>query len=225
MKKDYKVLLFDLDNTLLSFDKAEIKSLKKTFENYNLKVNDELISEFRRINLYYWQCYEKGIYTRDEILVKRFSDFLKNKSNVSPKELNTYYLNELSYCSDLEEYADEVLENLYGKYKIVIVTNGVYDTQMRRIENSVIKKYFDYIFVSEKVGYQKPKKEFFDAVFKEIKYSKEDALLIGDSLTADMIGGVQYGIDTCFYNPKGEEPNINVTYIIDDLRKLYEILK
>lgn len=225
MNKKYKVLLFDLDNTLLSFDKAEDKSIKQTLLHFGLTPTIELISEFRKINLYYWECYEKGIYTRDEILVKRFSDFLEGKSNEDPQEVNIYYLNQLSYCSDLEDYADEVLEKLKDDYKIEIVTNGVYETQMRRINSSIIKKYIDKIFVSEKIGYQKPKKEFFDVVFNTLQVKKEDALLIGDSLTADMLGGVQYGIDTCFYNPKNIKTDMKVTYIINDLRNLYNILK
>ena len=95
MNKKYKVLLFDLDNTLLSFDKAEDKSIKQTLLHFGLTPTIELISEFRKINLYYWECYEKGIYTRDEILVKRFSDFLEGKSNEDPQEVNIYYLNQL----------------------------------------------------------------------------------------------------------------------------------
>lgn len=223
----YKILLIDLDNTLLDFDLAQRKALITTLEKYGIEPSENNIELFRKINTYYWEEYEKERITKEKLLVKRFEDFfnifnIKEDSSIANKS----FLLELSYGSDKIEHADEVLETLSKKVKIYAVTNGVYNTQKRRVEESGLKKYFSDIFVSEKIGYQKPKKEFFDYVFKELNYpEKESIIVVGDSLSADIKGGMEYGLDTCWYNPKGKTTSLEPTYVITNLLELLKIFK
>lgn len=231
----YKILLIDLDNTLLDFDLAQRKALVKTLEKYGVEPSNENVELFRKINTFYWEEYEKGNITKPELLVRRFDEFFSIfKLKRDCEEANTSFLLELSYGSDIIENADVVLEKLFSKVDIYAVTNGVYNTQKRRVEESGLRKYFSDIFVSEKIGYQKPRKEFFDFVFESLsnKYDinninnlKEKTIVVGDSLSADIIGGIEYGIDTCWYNPKGKTTDLKPTYIIDNILSLLDIIK
>ena len=232
----YKILLIDLDNTLLDFDLAQRKALVKTLEKYGVEPSNENVELFRKINTFYWEEYEKGNITKPELLVRRFDEFFSIfKLKRDCEEANTSFLLELSYGSDIIENADVVLEKLFSKVDIYAVTNGVYNTQKRRVEESGLRKYFSDIFVSEKIGYQKPRKEFFDFVFESLsnKYDidnninnlKEKAIVVGDSLSADIIGGIEYGLDTCWYNPKGKTTDLKPTYIINNILSLLDIIK
>ncbi len=223
----YKVLLIDLDNTLLDFDLAQKKALITTLMKYGVEPTDENVQLFRNINTYYWEEYEKERITKADLLVKRFDDFFKIFNlKRDCEEANTSFLLQLSYGSDKIEHSDEVLEKLSERLLIYAVTNGVYNTQKRRVEESGLKKYFTDIFVSEKIGYQKPKKEFFDYVFSKLEnVNKDEVLVVGDSLSADIKGGIDYDLDTCWYNPKGKSTDLKPTYIISNLLELIDICK
>ena len=222
----YKALLVDLDNTLLDFNKAEERALTTTLLRYGLNDTKEIKEEFKKINSKYWMLFEKGEISKEDLLVQRFKDFFeKYIPNPKAKEINSFYLNQLAESGDLVVHALETLETIKDKVKIYPVTNGVYNTQVRRLEKSGLNKFFEKIFVSEKIGYQKPKKEFFDYVFNNIEYNKDEVLLLGDSLTADIIGGINYGIDTCWYNPNHLRSNLKITYVIDDLLDLIKLIK
>lgn len=231
MNTKYEILLFDIDNTLLNFDIAEESSLVTTLLKYGLTPNNTLIKEFKVINNYYWMEYEKGTISKEELLRRRFKDFFSKNlvNNINEDEVNKFYLNELSNCSVLMPNALEILKLIKEKtnIKIYVVTNGVYKTQMGRLNKSPILEYIDDIFISEILGVQKPKKEFFDIVFSkinnEIGHSK--VLLIGDSLTADIIGGINYGLDTCWYNPHNLPSELKITYRIKDLMEIWNIIK
>lgn len=221
----YKALLVDLDNTLLDFNKAEDRALTNTLLQYGLKDTKEIKEEFKTINVKYWNLFEKGEITKEELLVRRFKDFFeKYIQNPNAKEINSYYLNQLAESGDLVEHAYEMLDEIKNTVKIYPVTNGVYNTQVKRLERSGLNKFFEKVFVSEKIGYQKPKKEFFDYVFKNIPYKKEEVLLLGDSLTADIIGGIDYGIDTCWFNPNHLKSTLKYTFAIDDLLDVIELI-
>jgi HAD superfamily hydrolase (TIGR01549 family) len=124
--------------------------------------------------------------------------------------------------------AEEVCRALYGKYKMYIITNGIEAVQTARFGGCAIKEYFEKCYISDAIGVAKPKKGFFDAVAADIPdFDKSQALVIGDSLTSDIKGGVEYGIDTCWLNPKGKEvpDGMNITYVIKDIRDILEILE
>lgn len=222
----YKVLLVDLDNTLLDFDKAEDKALENTLTKYGLETSETIKNEFKEINKYYWNQFEKGLISKNELLERRFKDFFSHYlDNFNPKTINEYYLNQLSNSGYKVKNCVKFLNEIKDYVDIYPVTNGVYNTQIKRLKKSGLNKYFKQIFVSEKIGFQKPKKEFFDYVFETLKCKKEDCLLLGDSLTADIIGGINYGIDTCWYNPKNENTDLNITYIVKDLLEVIKYIK
>jgi 2-haloacid dehalogenase len=138
------------------------------------------------------------------------------------------YVGNLMKQTVLLDGAEEVCRALYGKYKMYIITNGIEAVQNARFGGCAIKEYFEKCYISDAIGVAKPKKGFFDAVAADIEgFDKSKALVIGDSLTSDIKGGVEYGIDTCWLNPKGKEApeGMNITYVIKDIRDILEILE
>lgn len=224
----YKYLLFDLDNTLLDFDAAEERSLKKTFQKYNVPISKENISEFRKINQKYWEMYERKEIEKKDLIVYRFRDFfnkLDGFQNINPQEVNDFYLFSLTDEAEEMPYSNYVLSELDGICYSVIVTNGVRKTQLERIAKSTFFNAISKVYISETIGIQKPEPGFFDYVLNDLNIvNKEEVLLIGDSLTADIIGGIKYGIDTAWYNINNLETELKPTYIIHDLRELLKII-
>lgn len=223
----YKYLLFDLDNTLLDFSKAETRALSSTFNKFGISYSNENVSLFKKINKKYWELFEVGKISKEELLVSRFRDFFEviKIEGINPSEFNSYYLNELTMGTEEIDNSYLLLSELIG-FDISIVTNGVTKTQLKRIQRSRLSKFINHIYISEVIGYQKPKKEFFDYVIKDLKVNNlKEVLLIGDSLTSDIVGGISYGIDTVWFNPNSISTNLAPTYIISNLLELREILR
>ena len=226
----YKVLLFDIDDTLLDFDKAETASINECFIKYNIKYDDEVVRKYKEINLSYWKMFEKGLITIPELMVDRFRTLLSlyQKDLVdSAVEFNDYYLSRLNLKNEIIEDADIVIKELKKKYQIYPASNGVGATQVERVESSKLKGLFDKYYISGFIGYQKPQKEFFDYIMNDLKdIKKEEILMIGDSLSSDIMGGINYGIDTCYFNYRNHDKgNINPTMEIKSLKDLLTILK
>ena len=121
----------------------------------------------------------------------------------------------------------ELCQRLHGKFKMYIVTNGQKEIQKSRLFPSPLFKYFDECFISEDVGYEKPSVKYFDAVIKNIPdYDPQKAIIIGDSLTSDMQGGINIGIDTCWYNPHGKSApeGMKLTYIVSNYEEMESVL-
>jgi len=136
------------------------------------------------------------------------------------------YLRNLALGTDLLEGADAVVHGLLPDYRLALVTNGLQDVQRPRLLNSSLRDCFEHIFISEEIGAAKPTRTYFDAVFAALgQPAREKVLIIGDSLSSDMRGGLDYGIDTCWYNPKGKSIDLPVTYQIRHLNQLAELLK
>lgn len=224
----YKTLLFDADDTLLDFSKAERHALISTFSKHNVPVSDELLKKFSTVNLSLWKLFEQEKIKKSDIIKRRFADTLAffNIPYSSDMGLETDYQLSLSEQFFLVDHAEEVAKELSKTHEMYIVTNGLLKTQKNRFEHSGILPYFKGYFVSESVGHQKPAKEYFDYVFKAIKCDKANTLIIGDSCSSDINGAISSGIDSCWFNPKGlpltssKEP----TYKITDLRELYNIV-
>ena len=227
----YKYILWDVDGTVLDFLKAEANAIKTLFNKYGLgECTDDMIVEYSAINTKYWQRLERNEITKPEVLIGRFREFFNNRGiDLSIAEsFNRDYQLALGDTVEFCPNAKEMLLSQKGKYTIVAVTNGTKVAQEKKLRLSGLDKIFDGIFISENVGFEKPNIEYFDYVFNELGITdKSEAIIIGDSLTGDMRGGFNAGIDTCWYNPEGK-PNhlgIPVTYEIDDLGKLKDIIK
>ncbi len=220
----YKILLFDLDDTLLDFAANEKASLKILFQEHGYSPTDQLLQTYATVNRELWSAYEKGKIALEEVLSKRFANtMLKLGQVIDGRAWEKEYRALLSKGCQLINGALELCESLAKSYRLFIVTNGVTETQLKRLTESGLIKYFEDIFTSQSIGFQKPSKEFFDYVISHIKdFSLEDALIIGDSLSTDIKGGIMAGIDSCWLNSKNQAcpAEIQSTYSIISLAEL-----
>ena len=230
----YKTILFDIDNTLFDYPKAEKYAIKATFEDFDFFRNrsksefEEIKKEYKVINDLLWEKLEKGEITSAELKVERFRMlFEKANLNYNPEEFSKQYLKRLGEGAFLLDGAEEVCKYLYGKYRLGIVTNGMKEVQYSRVGKSSVGKYIDKIIISEEVGISKPNAGIFEYALKELgTKDKKEAIMIGDSLSADIQGGINFGIDTCWVNLKNDVPNdkIKPKYVVTKLKEICEIL-
>ena len=227
--KKYKVILIDIDDTLLDFDKAETASIIECLNKYDIKYNEEVVKKYKEINLDHWHMFERGLTTIPELMVNRFKVFLgiyKPELINNAKEFNEYYLSRLNEKNEIIDGADIVIKELLKWYDVIPASNGVGETQIRRIETSKLQGLFNKYYISGFIGYQKPQKEFFDYIFKDLKdIKKDEILMVGDSLTSDIQGGHNVGIDTCWFNYRNKDiGSSKPTYVINDLFELLTLL-
>ena len=227
--KYYTCLLVDLDGTLMDFEKAELTSLEKTFQKYKIDFSKENIQKYDEINKAQWHAYERGEIEKDKLVIKRYADLLEVLNmEGSAEEINTFYLNELSKCGETYDGAKEFLEKVYPHYTVVIATNGVAKTQNGRVKAGGILPLVHFIINSEEAGVAKPENGFFNYAMSIIgDIEKESILMIGDSLTADIQGGINFGVDTCWYNPQGTlaRKGITPTYIASNYEEVLKFIE
>ena len=221
-----KVILWDVDGTLLDFKKSEYAAFKKCFEIFELgECTDEMIGRYSVLNKEYWEMLERGEISKAELLTGRFQDFFQ-RENIETDcafEFNKEYQLLLGETICFCDNSYELLKSLKGRIKQYAVTNGTKVAQDKKLKNSGFDKIFDGVFISEEVGTEKPGKDFFDYVFQEIgNYEKDEVMIVGDSLTSDMQGGNNAGIVCCWYNPKKvpNTKNIKIDYEIVDLNEI-----
>lgn len=224
----FKILLFDADDTLFDFGACEEEALRLTFQKYGYPLDSTIKEVYDKINKRLWKRYELGeidrktvIYTRFKVLFEQIG--IENDGIAFEDD----YQELLGRQHFLINDAREVLLYLYNKYDLYIVTNGVTQTQYRRLRESGVEEFVKKIFVSEETGYQKPMKEYFDYCFERMDHPDlSKILVIGDSLSSDIKGGNNAGISTCWYNPKSMVNNTDarVDYEIKDLKELVILL-
>lgn len=226
----YEIIIFDADETLFDFVESEKDAFKNTMlefdidydENHHLKI-------YHGINADIWKEFEKGLITQDELKTERFRR-LANKlnANFDVNQFSKSYMKHLSNASFLYEDSIALVESLHKNYRLTIVTNGLTDVQDTRIRKSIIAKYFEDIVISEEVKVSKPNAEIFELALNNLKHTdKSKVLIVGDSLTSDIQGGVNAGIDTCWFNPnkKTNKTRIKPTYEISNIMELKNILE
>lgn len=224
-----KTVLFDLDDTLLDFHKAEAIALRQTLIALELEPEETTIARYSEINAAQWRLLEEGKLTREQVLTRRFAILFEElgveRSSAQAKEIYEHLLGVGHYFIP---GAPEILEVLAPQYDLYLVSNGTATVQESRLESAGIKPYFKDIFISQLVGFDKPQKEFFDRCFAQIpNFVREDAVIVGDSLTSDMRGGINAGIRTCWFNPhrKPRREEIPVDYEIGALSELPALLE
>jgi len=226
MKYDW--LLFDLDNTILNFDKAMDYAFHKTISDYQIPKDENHFSINHKINKACWADLEKGIITQDELRTLRMERFLLAiNAEASPIEFSETYHFNLSDKIFYMENAKDFIEKWSKEFPMALVTNGLKEIQRTRLAKSDLGKYFKHIVISDEIGVAKPHTGFFDFVFEKIDFpKKEKTLIIGDSLSSDIRGGNDYGIHTCWLNLNGTVASENnlPTYEIKKLRELESII-
>ena len=225
----YYCILFDADNTLLNFDAAENKALAETLVNYGIEPDAETVQTYRTINEELWRQLEKGQIRREKLFGERFSRFLKAINAAGDGvEMNRCYLEQLSTHPDLmsPEVLD-VLRELSEVATLAIVSNGAQKVQTRRLAESGVMNFMEDVFISEKMGCEKPNARIFDAALRALGVeNREHVLMVGDSLSSDIQGGANAGLDTCWFNPNhAENPGkVIPTYEITRLEELYPLV-
>lgn len=221
-------VLFDLDDTLFDFHKAEKIALTKTLVHFGIDPTEETLALYSTINAAHWKRLELGKISREEVKVGRYRELFKTIGvECDPVKATAYYESMLAIGHYFMPGAPELLEELYRKYRLYIVSNGTAKVQEGRIGSSGITKYMDGIFISQILGANKPDKQFFDICFAEIPdFSLSETVIIGDSLSSDIKGGINAGITTVWFNPKGIENDndIKPDYTIKELSEVPGLL-
>lgn len=221
-------VLFDLDDTLFDFHKAEKIALTKTLVHFGIDPTEEALALYSTINAAHWKRLELGEISREEVKVGRYRELFKTIGvECDPVKATAYYESMLAIGHYFMPGAPELLGELYRKYRLYIVSNGTAKVQEGRIGSSGIAKYMDGIFISQILGANKPDKQFFDICFAEIPdFSLSETVIIGDSLSSDIKGGINAGITTVWFNPKGIENDndIKPDYTIKELSEVPGLL-
>ena len=225
----YKWLLFDADGTLFDYDKAEAAALERTFKQIGLRFEPRYAQVYRQINAQIWLEFEQGKISQDRLRIKRFELLFEAIVVESDPEIfSERYLKNLADGSDLIEGAEKVTRRLSEKVGLILITNGLKDVQRSRLAKSGISGYFADIVISEEVGVAKPDRRIFKEAFSRMDNPRRaEVLMVGDSLTSDIKGGNDYGIDTCWFNPMQRpcDRDVEIQYEINHLSELLNIVE
>ena len=224
----YEFLIFDADHTLFDFNRAEKNAIIRVLNETGQPYKDVLLELYKNVNTSLWKKFEKNEITQIKIKTERFRLFFEKAGiKCDYQKASDSYLKYLSQGCYVLPGSEELIFNLKDSYLLGLLTNGISTVQHPRLENSVFKNVFDAVVVSGDVGVNKPDPKIFQLLTDKAKFfNKEKMLIIGDSLTSDMQGGMNFGIDTCWYNPHGKynETKVHPTYEISKLDELYGIL-
>lgn len=224
----YKILLFDADGTLLDFERSEHEAIGETLAHFSLPDSKEIRRTYSLANAEQWRLLEQRLTTKERLKVDRFRVFCERAGFVRPAEdMARFYESRLATKNYLLDGALEICEKLSKTHSLYIITNGIKDVQEGRFGTSPLKPFFKEIFISETVGAEKPSIEYFRYVKDHVEgYSAKDALVIGDSLSSDIAGGIAAGIDVCWFNPqnKSAPEGYSIHYTISKLSELEAIV-
>ena len=222
-------LFLDLDDTILDFHKAERLAVAKTFHAFGLEPTEAVLSRYHEINKQHWQRLEQGEITRDQVLLGRFQVLFEELGHtVDPAAVARSYEHNLGQGHYFLPGALEAVQSLHKKYRLFLASNGTASVQHSRLLSAGLYPYFEKVFVSQDLGYNKPAKEFFEACARQIPgFDKAKAMMVGDSLSSDISGGINAGFRTCWVNPEHKEPPaaLRPDYEIEALSQLPHLLE
>lgn len=198
-------LFLDLDDTILDFQKAEAIALSKTLRQFGLEPEPVILGRYSAINKLHWQMLERKELTREQVLVRRFGVLMEEFGILADERaVAAAYEKNLSVGHYFLPGAEDAVKALSRKYKLYLASNGTARVQAGRLASAKISPYFQEIFISQEIGANKPDKAYFDRCFERIPgFQKERCMMVGDSLTSDILGGIHAGIKTCWVNPSG----------------------
>ena len=222
-------LLLDLDDTILDFHKAERLAISKTFEEFGVTPTEEVLHRYHIINKACWERLERQEWTREQVLINRFYLLFSEVGVVAdPTACARAYERNLASDHYFLPGAEEAVAALSKKYRLFLVSNGTASVQKGRLTSANLYRFFEKVFVSQDVGYNKPAPEYFETVFAQIPdFDPKKAIIVGDSLTSDIQGGINAGIATCWVNP-GHAPkreDIPADYEIEGIHQLENLLE
>ena len=224
-----KTVFLDLDDTILDFHRAEGIALRRTFEELGMQVDDAVLRRYHEINKRHWEMLEEGLITRQQVKTRRFEQlFAEMGMTCDGEEVWKVYEKNLSIGHYFIDGAQELLETLAPRYDLYLASNGTAAVQKSRLASADIEKYFKGKFISEEMGVNKPSLLYFERCFAAIpEFSRETAVIVGDSLTSDIRGGLNAGIRTVWFNPEGNEPreDIRPHYTFGALSELPALLE
>ena len=211
-------LFLDLDDTILDFHKAERIALSKTLRDFGLEPTEAVLSRYHEINIWHWQQLEKGLMTRDQVLEGRFRTLFSELGHpVDAVAVTRAYERNLGIGHYFLPGAEDAVKALSRKYRLFLASNGTASVQHSRLTSAGLYPYFEKVFVSQEIGHNKPSKEYFDRCFSRIPgFDAGKAIMVGDSLTSDILGGIRAGMKTCWINPEHKPMR-------DDIRPDYEL--
>ena len=226
-------VFLDLDDTILDFHKAEHLALSKSLKELGITPSPDMLNRYSEINLWHWKQLELGRLTRNEVLIGRYRRLFEEfELDASAEDAQALYEHNLSIGHYFMPGAEELLEKLHGKYRLYIASNGTATVQHSRIKSANLARYFDDIFISQEIGADKPSHEFFERAFGKVPDArKSETVIMGDSLTSDIRGGENFGIETIWFNPKHKENYtlttenpVHPSYEIDVLSEILNII-
>ena len=222
-------LFLDLDDTILDFHKAERIAVSKTFREFGIEPTEDVLARYKAINIAHWKMLERKELTRAEVLVNRFRALFEEYGvDCDAAAVAASYEDNLSIGHFFLPGAEEAVARLSKKYRLFLASNGTAKVQAGRMTSANLYRFFEKVFVSEEMGHNKPSKDYFDAAIAQIPgFDPAKAMMVGDSLTSDIQGGINAGIQTCWVNPKHlpADPEIPADYEIESLSQLEALLE
>lgn len=228
--REFTTILWDVDGTLLDFTYSQRLALKQCCRTVGKKLTEEMIQRYSEINDMYWKQLELGEITKKELLTARFITWFEEfgMQDVDVESFRKEYQEGLGNIYSFIDDSLTICKSLHGRVKQYVITNGVTSTQKSKLRLSGLAEIMDGLFISEEIGTPKPQKEFFDYCLEQVaEKDKSKILIVGDSLSSDIKGGVQAGIPTCWYRSDEAENHTEYVpdYEINDLHRIYDILK
>lgn len=224
----YRTLLLDADGTILDFDRSEAEAIRQTLTYYQLPVTDEWVACYHQINDNLWKQLERGEISKNELRYVRFSRLLAHyEVERDACAMANTYVEELASRAYLLPGALEACRQLSQRYRLYIVTNGIAYVQRKRLSSLPLQDCIVKSYISEEIGYEKPDIRYFQAVLRDIpECDPATTLVVGDSLTSDMAGGVRAGLDTCWINPANRSipEHLPIKYSISSIKELADML-
>ncbi len=221
-------LFLDLDDTILDFHKAEKIAISKTVREFGVEPTEAVLDRYHDINIWHWKQLELGTMGREEILVSRFRQLFRELGkDVDAQACQSLYERNLSIGHYFLPGAQEAVDRLHKKYRLFLASNGTAVVQKGRMTSADLYKYFEKVFVSQDIGFNKPSLEYFERCFAQIPdFDREKAMIVGDSLSSDIRGGINAGIRTVWVNPgRKSAGDIVPDHEIEALSQLEKLLE
>jgi len=222
-------LFLDLDDTILDFHKAEHIAISKTFREFGIDPTEEVLARYSQINKSCWHKLELGLWDRETVLVQRFALLFAEYGIIQEgTPVARAYEKNLGIGHWFLPGAEEAVAALSTKYRLFLASNGTASVQKGRMTSANLYRFFEKVFVSQELGANKPAPEFFSRATAQIPgYDPERAMMVGDSLTSDILGGINAGMKTCWVNPRHlpANPAIPADYEIESLQQLEALLE